>query len=166
MTIPQRLRDIAFRLRKPRDGRPWGADDGAADLLDAIAAELEAPAADAQKVVILWRDHLPDGRYDPNAKNEPLIRQYDHIAAVAALQARINELEARQVPEGWVAVPIQMTPEQMRAVQMKSEIGSHIASNWSDAYSCLQEFWAVALAAIKPGKKPADPQQDTSKEQP
>lgn len=83
-----------------------------------------------------------------------------------SLQARIDELEARQVPEGWVAVPIQMTPEQMRAVQMQSEIGSHIASNWSGAYSCFQEFWAVALAAIKPGKKPADPQQDTSKEQP
>lgn len=123
-TIPQRLREIAARLRKPRDGRPWGADDDAADLLDAIAAELEAPAADA--AVVSWIAVLDDEQR-PHQMNprlhrvgfqslrsaeawiaseldfkgwryaiEPLVRQRDHLATVAALQARINELESRQ----------------------------------------------------------------------
>lgn len=153
-TIPQRLREIAVRLRKPRDGRPWGADDGAADLLDAIAAELEAPdavpaqenrhgsvalqylreevaramapvhaafderskaekpAADAVPVVAyqkprtvgcvridsdevhlypLIRDREQAGLRD----GELLVSARDHLATVAALQARIDELESR-----------------------------------------------------------------------
>lgn len=86
-TIPQRLREIAVRI---------DTNDMAAYVqLRAIAAELEAPVADAPKVVMLWRETLPDGRYDPNAKNEPLICQRDHLAAVSALQARIKDLETQ-----------------------------------------------------------------------
>lgn len=109
ITIPQRLRAVAVRLRKPRDGRPWGADDGAADLLDAIAAELEAPATDAAPVVAwLYREFGPHAGKDEfhrsaaetervckkfGGTSEPLVYHRDHLATVAALQSRIKSLE-------------------------------------------------------------------------
>jgi hypothetical protein len=51
------------------------------------------------------------------------------------------------IPEGWALVPVDMTPEQMRAVQIKSEIGSYAAANLSGAYALFREFWDVAVAA-------------------
>ena len=51
------------------------------------------------------------------------------------------------IQNGWVLVPVDMTPEQMRAVQLKSELGSYAAANLSGAYSLFREFWDVAIAA-------------------
>lgn len=56
--------------------------------------------------------------------------------------------------DGWVAVPVDMTPEQMRAVQLNSELGSYASANLSGAYSLFREFWDVAIAAA--------PQQETN----
>lgn len=51
------------------------------------------------------------------------------------------------IPDGWVMVPVDMTPEQMRAVQIKSELGSYAAENLSGAYALFREFWDEAVAA-------------------
>lgn len=51
------------------------------------------------------------------------------------------------IQDGWVMVPVEMTPEQMRAVQLKSELGADAAANLAGAYSLFSEFWRVAIAA-------------------
>ncbi|EED3355268.1 hypothetical protein HB89_002129 [Salmonella enterica subsp. enterica] len=50
-------------------------------------------------------------------------------------------------PDGWVIVPKEMTPEMMRAVQIKSELGGYAASELSGAYDMFAEFWDVAVSA-------------------
>lgn len=102
-TIPQRLREIAVDLNKSICREQ--ASMSASELL-VIAAELEAPAADAVPVVA-WEVRDSAGfvciEYDASAANaaekdgwktDPLVRQLDHIATVAALQSRIKSLEA------------------------------------------------------------------------
>lgn len=45
-------------------------------------------------------------------------------------------------------VPVdQMTPEMITAVQTKTEIGEHIAADWTGAYNCFNDFWRTAVAA-------------------
>ncbi|WP_244323626.1 hypothetical protein [Enterobacter sp. LU1] len=51
------------------------------------------------------------------------------------------------IPDGWVMVPVDMSPEMMRAVQINSELGAYSATNLTGAYSLFREFWDVAIAA-------------------
>ena len=80
-----------------------------------------------------------------------------------AANKRIAELEAEPVsqtcklndpsgnspvtPGGWVMVPKELTPEMMRAVQIRSELGGYATSNLSGAYNMFSEFWNVAVSA-------------------
>ena len=50
-------------------------------------------------------------------------------------------------PESWVMVPKELTPEMMRAVQIRSELGGYATSNLSGAYNMFSEFWNVAVSA-------------------
>lgn len=50
-------------------------------------------------------------------------------------------------PDGWVMVPKDLTPEMMRAVQIRSELGGYATSNLSGAYNMFSEFWNVAVSA-------------------
>ncbi|HAH3303340.1 TPA: DUF550 domain-containing protein [Escherichia coli] len=50
-------------------------------------------------------------------------------------------------PNGWVMVPKELTPEMMRAVQIRSELGGYATSNLSGAYNMFSEFWNVAVSA-------------------
>ncbi|EPV7104213.1 hypothetical protein ACV9XY_000213 [Citrobacter freundii] len=50
-------------------------------------------------------------------------------------------------PDGYVMVLKKMTPEMMRAVQIRSELGGYVASNLSGAYGLFTEFWDVAVSA-------------------
>ncbi|EET5174154.1 hypothetical protein FGI16_002802 [Escherichia coli] len=50
-------------------------------------------------------------------------------------------------PDGWVMVPKELTPEMMRAVQIRSEPGGYATSNLSGAYNMFSEFWNVAVSA-------------------
>lgn len=45
------------------------------------------------------------------------------------------------------AVPDEMTPEMVRAVQLHSELGIYAANNLSGAYDLFREFWSVACRA-------------------
>lgn len=49
-------------------------------------------------------------------------------------------------PDGWVMVPKELTPEMMRAVQIRSELGGYATSNLSGAYNMFSEFWNVAVS--------------------
>lgn len=66
----------------------------------------------------------------------------------AMLQGAEPASQTCTLPDGWVAVPVDMTPEQMRAVQINSELGAYAASNLSGAYSLLREFWGVAVKSV------------------
>ncbi|OSL86070.1 hypothetical protein EAZG_00639 [Escherichia coli TA249] len=50
-------------------------------------------------------------------------------------------------PDGWVMVPKELTPEMMRAVQIRSELGGYATSNLSGAYNMFSEFWNIAVSA-------------------
>ncbi|EOV0058686.1 hypothetical protein U5389_000249 [Escherichia coli] len=50
-------------------------------------------------------------------------------------------------PDDWVMVPKELTPEMMRAVQIRSELGGYATSNLSGAYNMFSEFWNVAVSA-------------------
>ncbi len=65
----------------------------------------------------------------------------------AALKSLLQAGNSLVIPDGWVMVPVDMTPEQMRAVQIKSELGSYAAANLSGAYALFREFWDVSVAA-------------------
>lgn len=51
------------------------------------------------------------------------------------------------ITDGWVMVPKELTPEMMRAVQIRSELGGYATSNLSGAYNMFSEFWNVAVSA-------------------
>ncbi|MEF4867546.1 ead/Ea22-like family protein [Escherichia coli] len=87
----------------------------------------------------------------------------DKQALLEASEKRIAELEAEPVsqayklnaldgnspvtPDGWVMVPKELTPEMMRAVQIRSELGGYATSNLSGAYNMFSEFWNVSVSA-------------------
>ncbi|EOR4062552.1 ead/Ea22-like family protein [Escherichia coli] len=87
----------------------------------------------------------------------------DKQALLEASEKRIAELEAELVsqtyklnelsgnspvtPDCWVIVPKELTPEMMRAVQIRSELGGYATSNLSGAYNMFSEFWNVAVSA-------------------
>ncbi|EOA2694699.1 hypothetical protein ACHY7Y_000892 [Citrobacter freundii] len=63
---------------------------------------------------------------------------------------RAATLQAGNSPvttDGYVLAPKEMTPEMMRAVQIKSELGGYAASELSGAYDMFSEFWDVAVSA-------------------
>lgn len=62
---------------------------------------------------------------------------------------KLNELSGNYLatPNGWVMVPKELTPEMMRAVQIRSELGGYATSNLSGAYNMFSEFWNVAVSA-------------------
>lgn len=51
------------------------------------------------------------------------------------------------IPEGFKLVPLELNETQIRQIQVNSEIGTYVCSNWTGAYSLLQELWGVALKA-------------------
>lgn len=62
---------------------------------------------------------------------------------------KLNEMSGNSpvIPDGWVMVPKELTPEMMRAVQIRSELGGYATSNLSGAYNMFSEFWNVAVSA-------------------
>ncbi|HAH3498901.1 TPA: hypothetical protein GFX57_05685 [Escherichia coli] len=84
------------------------------------------------------------------------IERLAYEIALASLEAelvsqtyKLNELSGNSpvTPDGWVIVPKELTPEMMRAVQIRSELGGYATSNLSGAYNMFSEFWNVAVSA-------------------
>lgn len=61
------------------------------------------------------------------------------------IQAERDALNEPDVPDGYSLVPVDMTPDMMRAVQLNSELGAYASANLSGAYSLFREFWDVAV---------------------
>ncbi|EFH7292671.1 hypothetical protein GL158_01290 [Escherichia coli] len=72
-----------------------------------------------------------------------------HSAELVIQTYKLNELSGNSpvTPDGWVMVPKELTPEMMRAVQIRSELGGYATSNLSGAYNMFSEFWNVAVSA-------------------
>lgn len=75
-----------------------------------------------------------------NVPQEPGDVEYVRADLVAELRARIAELEARQEPEGWQAVPKEPTPEMENAACEAADNGK-----FSGAY--LRAIYRAMLAA-------------------
>lgn len=163
MNITERLREIATRLRRPRDGRPWGADDAAADMLDAIAAELEAapagahaePVGNADMPVVayectegieqerLLRWSLPAGEFVGG--KEPLIRQRDALAAIASRDERIAGLEdaLQKSGESVVRFSDAWTEAQRRVIELEADLREE-----QDRRQAMRTEWGAEVAAL------------------
>ncbi|MGT7122417.1 DUF551 domain-containing protein [Escherichia coli] len=72
-----------------------------------------------------------------------------HGAKPVSQTYKLNKLSGNYpvTPDGWVMVPKELTPEMMRAVQIRSELGGYATSNLSGAYNMFSEFWNVAVSA-------------------
>ncbi|EOU9074537.1 ead/Ea22-like family protein [Escherichia coli] len=72
-----------------------------------------------------------------------------HSAEPVSQAYKLNALDGNYpvTPDGWVMVPKELTPEMMRAVQIRSELGGYATSNLSGAYNMFSEFWNVAVSA-------------------
>ncbi|HDP6494963.1 TPA: DUF551 domain-containing protein [Escherichia coli] len=72
-----------------------------------------------------------------------------HGAEPVSQAYKLNALDGNSpvTPDGWVMVPKELTPEMMRAVQIRSELGGYATSNLSGAYNMFFEFWNVAVSA-------------------
>lgn len=75
----------------------------------------------------------------------PYYRAGWNACRAAMLQGAEPVSQPYTLRDGWVAVPVEMTPEQMRAVQLNSELGAYATANLSGAYSLFREFWDVAV---------------------
>lgn len=132
----------------------YHTDVDARDKLREVWNSRAAMLQDSQPVsnrdelpVIGWlrSDYNSDDKRDPNA---PLFMLGSNDPS-EAWGVKYIPLSGNSpvIPDGWVMVPVDMTPEQMRAVQIKSELGSYAAANLSGAYSLFREFWDVSVAA-------------------
>ena len=104
------------------------------NLLDSEChvAELEEALRDKQALLEASEKRIAE------LEDEPVSQAY-----------KLNALDGKSpvTPDGWVMVPKELTPEMMRAVQIRSELGGYATSNLSGAYNMFSEFWNVAVSA-------------------
>ncbi|EGQ5310673.1 hypothetical protein D8W77_01300 [Enterobacter hormaechei] len=80
----------------------------------------------------------------------------DVMLALAELQQRrAAMLQGAESVTTTNKLPTEMTPQMMRAVQLKSELGAYATANLSGAYGLFAEFWEVACSAA--GNSPVLP---------
>ncbi|TKT94602.1 hypothetical protein FDW96_23990 [Citrobacter sp. TBCS-15] len=84
-----------------------------------------------------------------SAKMDDYSEQHGDDAYSVISAAMLQAGNSPVTPDGWVMVPKDMTPEMMRAVQIKSELGGYAASELSGAYDMFAEFWGVACSAAR-----------------
>lgn len=135
-------------------------------LLDELeAAEKRIAELESLTVPQLPQQAVPDGMPEPDTARMFFT---DAVVAIAKVQGwnacraamlhsaepvsqayKLNALDGNSpvTPDGWVMVPKELTPEMMRAVQIRSELGGYATSNLSGAYNMFSEFWNVAVSA-------------------
>ncbi|WP_423957416.1 hypothetical protein [Citrobacter freundii] len=82
-----------------------------------------------------------------SAKMDDYSEQHGDDAYSVISAAMLQAGNSPVTPDGYVMVLKKMTPEMMRAVQIRSELGGYVASNLSGAYGLFTEFWDVAVSA-------------------
>lgn len=154
-------------LIKYEDGRLYKCTRDAEEAVDAIGFGFEVEefvSLDNHRAAMLQgAEHVTTAYKLPsmgsNEVNEASWVLYNQLTKLGPLNGyQFNNLkgcfyEALKVamgnspviPDGWKLVPVDMTPEQMRAVQLKSNLGSYATANLSGAYALFHEFWGVAV---------------------
>ncbi|MDQ8100100.1 hypothetical protein [Escherichia coli] len=74
-------------------------------------------------------------------------RQFNNLKGCFYEALKVAMRNYPVTPDGWVMVPKELTPEMMRSVQIRSELGGYATSNLSGAYNMFSEFWNVAVSA-------------------
>ncbi|MDH7317996.1 hypothetical protein QE535_00495 [Escherichia coli] len=74
-------------------------------------------------------------------------RQFNNLKGCFYEALKVAMRNYPVIPDGWVMVPKELTPEMMRAVQIRSELVGYATSNLSGAYNMFSEFWNVAVSA-------------------
>ncbi|HCT7238277.1 TPA: hypothetical protein OT715_001362 [Escherichia coli] len=87
------------------------------------------------------------GMYSDKAEVERWVRLHKACNFRADITPLYTAKPVPVTPDGWVMVPKELTPEMMRAVQIRSELGGYATSNLSGAYNMFFEFWNVAVSA-------------------
>lgn len=76
------------------------------------------------------------------------------IVQLGRQDVRIEELEARQVPEGWVALPIEPTEEMLKALLKGTRLHSYGRKGMTiNEYSYDREGWEAMLAVARRSNK-------------
>lgn len=102
---------------------------------------LSTVCAEAYQVVGVMADAL--GVFGDAAVQKVL----DNLSQQKLVHRDVLPFSLPVTPDGWVMVPKELTPEMMRAVQIRSELGGYATSNLSGAYNMFSEFWNVAVSA-------------------
>ncbi|XUV82748.1 ead/Ea22-like family protein [Enterobacter sp. TMH.L2] len=94
---------------------------------------------------------VPDG-WSESAITNAITVMLDRIETIdPADDDRIEEVKRLVLQltsaDGWVVVPVELTPRMITKLQQNTEIGSYIAANWAGAYGLFQKFWDEAIAA-------------------
>jgi hypothetical protein len=80
---------------------------------------------------------------DNNSKSNPAFKIIELCGEIDRLRARIADLEAKQVPDGWVAVPVELTTDIRNAFDdvMHNHLQCYLLSN------DIEQVWRAMLAA-------------------
>ncbi|MGE2818665.1 hypothetical protein [Escherichia coli] len=92
-----------------------------------------------------WYENYQKNNYTTSAKQ--MLGTMAEFAYRAGRESAALAGNSPVIPDGWVMVPKELTPEMMRAVQISSELGGYATSNLSGAYNMFSEFWNVAVSA-------------------
>ncbi|SQB68960.1 hypothetical protein [Escherichia coli] len=92
-----------------------------------------------------WYENYQKNNYTTSAKQ--MLGTMAEFAYRAGRESAALAGNSPVIPDGWVMVPKELTPEMMRAVQIRSELGGYATSNLSGAYNMFSEFWNVAVSA-------------------
>ena len=135
-----------------RDELPFGLDDYQGNILAALRIALASLEAEpvAWKVTFTQIDREYNtftGMYSDKAEVERWVRLHKACNFRADITPLYTAKPVPVTPDGWVMVPKALTPEMMRAVQIRSELGGYATSNLSGAYNMFSEFWNVAVSA-------------------
>ncbi|EGJ0176651.1 DUF550 domain-containing protein [Escherichia coli] len=125
---------------EPKDGEPrlHIKEPGNSPV---IPDGLSTVCAEAYQVVGVMADAL--GVFGDAAVQKVL----DNLSQQKIVHRDVLPFSLPVTPDGWVMVPKELTPEMMRAVQIRSELGGYVTSNLSGAYNMFSEFWNVAVSA-------------------
>ncbi|EGH1320614.1 DUF551 domain-containing protein [Escherichia coli] len=135
-----------------RDELPFELDDYQGNILAALRIALASLEAEpvAWKVTFTQIDRECNtftGMYSDKAEVERWVRLHKACNFRADITPLYTAQQVPVTPDGWVMVTKELTPEMMRAVQIRSELGGYATSNLSGAYNMFSEFWNVAVSA-------------------
>ncbi|EPC7841972.1 DUF551 domain-containing protein [Escherichia coli] len=133
------VRAMAAELQKRRE------DDSAEPVSQTYKLPVNTPCQDAPAHI--WLQTAGVWPEDGELSELTWCSHNQHHDDTLYVRADLVNGNSPGTPDGWVIVPKELTPEMMRAVQIRSELGGYATSNLSGAYNMFSEFWNVAVSA-------------------